>query len=141
MGLFAALQAKFSSYPIWPHFWGIWRPIKGPWPLVWESLMISTVQLWLLHKWTNSLVTINVLFIDKSVHDSQSLEVIEFRLKQRLNFYFLLSISTTFYARLFWTKVLCEAFLYQHKFVLFWRKNISAKAAQKCWWNWHLKKG
>jgi hypothetical protein len=41
------------------------------------------------------------------------------------------SISPTFYARLFRTKVSREAFLYLDlRFVLFWRKNIGAKAAR-----------
>jgi hypothetical protein len=40
------------------------------------------------------------------------------------------SISPTLYARLFRTKVLRKAFLYLDlSFVLFWRKNIGAKAA------------
>ncbi len=48
----------------------------------------------------------------------------------------LVSISPTFLVRLFCTKVLYTAFLYlRFRFVLFWRKNTSAKAAQKCWWN------
>ncbi len=39
------------------------------------------------------------------------------------------SISPTFYARLFCTKVLHETFLYLDlRFVLFWRKSIGAKA-------------
>jgi len=42
------------------------------------------------------------------------------------------SISPTFYARLFCTKVLFEAFLYlQFGFVTFFQKDISAKAARK----------
>ncbi len=41
------------------------------------------------------------------------------------------SISPTLYARLFRTKVSCEAFLYLNlRFVLFRRKNIGAKAAR-----------
>ncbi len=45
--------------------------------------------------------------------------------------FFLVSISPTFYARLFRTKVLREAFLYWNwRFLLFWRKNIGAKAAR-----------
>jgi len=42
------------------------------------------------------------------------------------------SISPTFYERLFLTKVLCAAFIeLQFGFCIFWRKNISAKAACK----------
>jgi hypothetical protein len=42
-----------------------------------------------------------------------------------------LSISLTFYARLFRAKVSFKAFLYLDlRFVLFWRKNIGAKAAR-----------
>jgi len=42
------------------------------------------------------------------------------------------SISPTFYDCLFRTKVLCTAFLYlQFGFVIFWCKNIGAKAARK----------
>jgi hypothetical protein len=41
----------------------------------------------------------------------------------------LVSISLTFFTRLFCTKVLCEAFLLlQSGFVFFWKKNIDAKA-------------
>jgi hypothetical protein len=41
------------------------------------------------------------------------------------------SISPTFYARLFSTKVSRKTFLYlDFRFVLFWRKNIGAKAAR-----------
>jgi hypothetical protein len=41
------------------------------------------------------------------------------------------SISPTFYARLFRTKVLHKTFLnLDLRFVLFWRKNIGAKAAR-----------
>ncbi len=42
------------------------------------------------------------------------------------------SISPTFYQQLFHTKKYCKAFLYtQFGFVIFWRKNISAKGALK----------
>jgi hypothetical protein len=42
------------------------------------------------------------------------------------------SISPTFYACLFLTKVLCAEFLYlKFGFVIFWQQNISAKAARK----------
>jgi len=42
------------------------------------------------------------------------------------------SISSTFYMWLFHTKVFCAAFLYlQFGFVIFWHKNIGAKAARK----------
>ena len=42
------------------------------------------------------------------------------------------SISSTFYAQLFCTKVLCAAFLHlRFGFVIFCQKNISAKAARK----------
>ena len=42
------------------------------------------------------------------------------------------SISSTFYERLFRTKVFWAAFLYlKLRFIIFWRKEISAKAARK----------
>jgi hypothetical protein len=42
----------------------------------------------------------------------------------------MVSISPTLYAWIFHTKVSREAFLYlDFRFVLFWRKNIGAKAA------------
>jgi hypothetical protein len=41
------------------------------------------------------------------------------------------SISSTFYTRLLGTKVLREAFLFGFLFVIFWRKNIGAKADLK----------
>ncbi len=51
----------------------------------------------------------------------------------------LVSISPTFFARLFRTKVSLEAFLCLHfRFELFWRKNIGANVLIKCWWNWPL---
>ncbi len=40
------------------------------------------------------------------------------------------SISATFYVKLFCKKVFCKTFLYlQFDFVIFWQKNIGAKAA------------
>jgi len=43
-----------------------------------------------------------------------------------------LSISPTFYKQLFQTKVFCTAFLCSELgFVIFWQKNIGAKAAHK----------
>jgi hypothetical protein len=46
----------------------------------------------------------------------------------------LVSISPTFYARIFCTKVLREAYLYLHlRFELFWCKDIGANALIKCW--------
>jgi len=41
------------------------------------------------------------------------------------------SISSTFYARLFCKKVFCTVFQLQFGFVIFWHKNIGAKAARK----------
>jgi len=42
------------------------------------------------------------------------------------------SISSTFYLQLFRTKVFCTAFLWlQFGFLIFWHKNIGAKAAGK----------
>jgi hypothetical protein len=42
------------------------------------------------------------------------------------------TISPTFYAQLFCTKVLRKASLYLHfRFVIFWNKNIGAKASRK----------
>jgi len=42
------------------------------------------------------------------------------------------SISSTFYERVFCTKVLCTAFLYlRFGFVIFWLKNIGKKVADK----------
>ncbi len=47
---------------------------------------------------------------------------------------FQVSISPTIYMRLFCTKVLCKAYLYQHfRFELFWCNNIGPKALIKCW--------
>ena len=44
----------------------------------------------------------------------------------------LVSISATFYKQLFCTKAFCAAFLYlQFVFVIFWQKEIGAKAACK----------
>jgi len=41
-----------------------------------------------------------------------------------------LEISPTFYEQLFWMKMFCKALLYwQFGFVIFWQKNIGAKAA------------
>ncbi len=47
------------------------------------------------------------------------------------------SISPTFYAQIFCTKVSRKAFLCLHlRFELFGGKNIGANALIKCWWNW-----
>jgi len=43
-----------------------------------------------------------------------------------------------FTSSFFYMKVLCAAFMcLQFGFVIFWRKDYGAKAAHKCWWNWH----
>jgi hypothetical protein len=43
-----------------------------------------------------------------------------------------LSISPTLYKQLFHTKEFCKSFLYlQFDFVIFWQKNIGAKASSK----------
>ena len=52
--------------------------------------------------------------------------------KMLVKFTPLVSISPTFYEQLFHTKVFLGASLYLHlMFVLFWRKEIGAKFAQK----------
>ena len=51
------------------------------------------------------------------------------------------SISSTFYVRLFWTKVFCTTFLcLQFGFVNFWLRKSALKLLINCWWNW-LKEG
>jgi len=54
----------------------------------------------------------------------------------------LVSISSTFYACIFHTKV---SFWHQNfvqkrfaQLCNFWRENYVKKARVKCWWNWHL---
>jgi hypothetical protein len=62
-------------------------------------------------------------------------------ISQWVFFSVMVSISPTFYARLFCTKVLRKAFLSLHfRFELFWCKNIGANALKKCWWNWSMEK-
>jgi len=52
--------------------------------------------------------------------------------RQRISRADKVSISPTFYAKLFCTNLVCKAFLYvQFDFVIFWQKNISAKVLRK----------
>ncbi len=49
---------------------------------------------------------------------------------------FQVSISPTFYARLFHMKVLLKAFFTLLVWTFLGRKNIDANSLIKCWWNW-----
>ncbi len=76
--------------------------------------------------WHNHLVTL--------IYSMKQTVVLQFpSLRLKLD---LVSISPTFYVRLFCMKVL-QSFLCLHfRFELFLRKNIGANELMKCWWNW-----